>query len=66
MMGTSTELLGKELARQIHMLYAMKEERREKMTEFKLREQTMMKEIHRLVLDVRTGQSHLFGQEERP
>lgn len=63
-MGTNTELLGRELARQIHMLDALKEERKEKLKEFSTREQTIMKEIHRLALDVRTGQGGLFREGE--
>lgn len=63
MMGTQTELLGKELARQIHMLDALKEERKERMKDFQMREQSIIKEIHRLALDVPTGQSGLFRED---
>lgn len=58
-MGESTEQLGRELARQIHALQALKESRKESMKDFGAREQAIIKEIHRLALDVRTGQSRL-------
>lgn len=59
MSGTEVEHLGRELARQIHVLAALKEERKEKMKEFQMREQGILKEINRLAMDVRTGQSSL-------
>jgi hypothetical protein len=64
-MSVAVEQLGRELARQIHMLAALKEERKESMKGFQMREQAILKEIHRLALDVRTGQSSLYpeGQE---
>lgn len=58
--GMTTEHLGRELARQIHMLAALKDERKEKLKDFQMREQAIMKEINRLALDVRTGQSSLY------
>lgn len=57
---SQTELLGRELARQVHILGALREEKKMAMTDFKLREQTILKEIERLALDVRTGQANLF------
>lgn len=62
-MGISTEQLGRELARQIHMLAALKEEKKESMKGFQQREQAIVKEINRLALDVRTGQSSLYPKE---
>jgi len=59
----TTEHLGCELARQIHMLAALKDERKEALRDFSLREQTIVKEIHRLALDVRMGQSSLFASD---
>lgn len=64
MMGMQTELLGRELARQIHMLAALKQEKKETMKEFGHREETILKEINRLALDVRTGQSSLYPDEK--
>lgn len=59
--------LGRELARQIHAMAALRDEKKEAMTSFKLREQAIQKEIHRLAMDVRTGQSSLYPKagEER-
>ena len=67
-MGTNTELLGRELARQIHMLAALKDQRKEAMKDFGMREQAILKEINRLALDVRTGQGGLYPDRsaERP
>ena len=59
----TTEHLGRELARQIHMLAALKEERKQNMSDFKMREQAILKEINRLALDVRTGQSTMFSND---
>lgn len=59
----SVELMGKELARQIHLLDALKEERKETLKALQTREQAIIKEIHRLALDVRTGQNSLFGHD---
>jgi len=53
----SLELLGRELARQIHLLAALKDDRKEKLKDFAAREQAIVKEIARLALDVRTGQT---------
>jgi hypothetical protein len=64
-MGTSTELMGRELARQIHALAALKEERKEKLADFRTREQSILKEIMRLALDVRTGQGALYHLEKK-
>jgi hypothetical protein len=64
MNGQSVELMGRELARQIHMLAALKEERKELMKGFQMREQTIVKEINRLALDVRAGQSSLYPQSQ--
>lgn len=36
--------------------------KKEALTNFKLREQTIQKEIHRLAMDVRTGQSSLYAK----
>lgn len=63
-MNISAEQLGRELARQIHILAALKDEKKEVMQNFKMREQTIVKEINRLALDVRTGQSSLYPQTE--
>ncbi len=65
MSGTKTENLGRELARQIHMLAALKEQKKETMSDYKMREQAIVKEINRLALDVRTGQSSLYPNESR-
>ncbi len=58
-MSKTTEHLGRELARQIHVLAALEEERKERMKDFSVREQAIVKEINRLALDVRTGQTSL-------
>ena len=63
--GVTTEQMGRELARQIHALAALKEERKESMQSFKLREQCILKEINRLAMDVRTGQAGLYKEPER-
>ena len=64
-MGTSrTERMGQELARQIHALSALKDARKEAMRDFSTREQAILKEINRLVLDVRTGQTTLAMELE--
>jgi hypothetical protein len=65
MMGTREELMGRELARQIHSLASLKEERKESLKGFQLREQAILKEIHRLAMDVRLGQTSmdLRGQQ---
>ena len=60
------ELLGRELARQIHVLAALKDQKKEAMKDFGAREQAIIKEINRLAMDVRTGQSSLdLGAEPR-
>ena len=60
------ELLGRELARQIHMLASLKDQKKEAMKDFGAREQAIIKEINRLAMDVRTGQSSLeLGVESR-
>jgi hypothetical protein len=61
-MGPSTEQLGRELARQIHVLAALKESKKESLKGFQMREQAIVKEINRLALDVRTGQGGLYPQ----
>lgn len=58
-MGNQTERLGRELARQIHALAALKDARKEQMHDFSTREQAILKEINRLALEVRTGQTTL-------
>ena len=63
MKGSDVEQLGRELARQIHVLAALKDERKEAMKGFSQREQTILKEINRLAMDVRTGQSQMFRDE---
>lgn len=63
-MNISAEQLGRELARQIHMLAVLKDEKKEAMQNFKMREQSIVKEINRLALDVRTGQSSLYSRSE--
>lgn len=63
--ATTIEHLGRELARQIHVLAALREEKKLSMEHFKLREQSIQKEINRLAMDVRTGQSGLFDEAER-
>lgn len=63
-MSMTIEQMGRELARQIHALAALKEERKAAVQDFKLREETIRKEISRLAMDVRTGQSGLYA--ERP
>lgn len=65
-MTNSVEHLGRELARQIHMLAALKEEKKEAMKAFQVREQAIVKDINRLALDVRTGQSSLYPKTGRP
>lgn len=62
-MGMTTEHLGRELARQIHMLAALKDQRKETLKDFGMREQAILKEINRLALDVRTGQSTMFSND---
>ena len=64
-MSVAVEQLGRELARQIHMLAALKDEKKQTLKDFGMREQAILREIHRLALDVRTGQSRLYpeGQE---
>lgn len=62
-MGITTENLGRELARQIHMLAALKDQRKETLKDFGMREQAILKEINRLALDVRTGQSNMFSND---
>lgn len=54
--------MGRELARQIYALAALKEEKKEMLTSFKLRDEAIRKEINRLAMDVRTGQSGLYPQ----
>lgn len=56
-MPSSTEQMGRELARQIHMLAAVKQEKKEKLADFRMREEAIIKEINRLAMDVRTGQT---------
>lgn len=63
MMSIQTELLGRELAQQIHMMQALEQERKEAMKGFAQRKETILKEINRLALDVRTGQSSLYPGE---
>lgn len=63
-MNISKEQLGRELARQIHMLAALKDEKKEATQNFKMREQAIEEEINRLALDVRKGQSSLYPQPE--
>lgn len=58
------EMQGRELARQIHALHALKDERKEKMAEFRTREDTILKEINRLAMDVRTGQTSIPMDEQ--
>lgn len=65
MMQHSTEQLGLELARQIHALAALKEEKKEANKGFQQREQAIVKEINRLALDVRTGQRGLYAEPEK-
>jgi|CXWL01.1.fsa_nt_gi hypothetical protein len=60
---SALEHLGRELARQIHVLSALREERKIALDNFKLQEQQLTKEINRLALDVRMGQAELFGAE---
>lgn len=62
---TTIENLGRELARQIHVLAALRDEKQVAMENFKLREKAITKEINRLAMDVRTGQSGLFEESER-
>lgn len=64
-MGSQEELMGRELARQIHALASLKEERKEAMKGFQLREQAILKEIHRLAMDVRLGQTALDLRERK-
>lgn len=59
---TPMEQLGKELARQIHMLQGLKEERQIAMENFKMREKTIEREINRLAIDVRSGQVGLYQE----
>ena len=57
------EHLGRELARQIHVLSALREERKIALQNFKLQEEQLTKEINRLALDLRMGQTELFGTD---
>lgn len=63
-MSDTTMQLGRELARQIHVLAALKDERKESMKSFAQREQAIIKEINRLAMDVRTGQGRLYEATE--
>jgi len=63
-MSISREQLGCELARQIHMLAALRDEKKQSLQDFKMREQGIVKEINRLALDVRTGQSSLYPTDD--
>jgi len=60
MMDDADGNLGKELARQILMLSALEDERKTAMSDFKARELAIRKEIQRLAIDVRMGQTNLF------
>lgn len=62
-MESSLEHLGQELARQIHVLAAMKDERKIMLQNFKLQEEQINKEINRLAMDVRMGQASMFPKE---
>lgn len=64
-MSITTEQMGRELARQIHALAALKEERKGQLASFKMREQCIVKEINRLAMDVRTGQGGLYEEPKR-
>lgn len=63
-MANQTERLGRELARQIHALSALKDAKKEALRDFGTREQAILKEINRLALDVRTGQTTLAMDPE--
>jgi len=63
-MDVTTEQLGRELARQIHVLAALRDEKKEAMKSFGQREQAILKEINRLAMDVRTGQSGLYPRPD--
>ena len=43
MSGMSTEHMGRELARQIHMLAALEDQRKESMKDFAMRKQAILK-----------------------
>lgn len=58
-MESTIESMGRELARQIHALAGLKDERKEKLKDFQMREQCILKEINRLAMDVRVGQTSL-------
>lgn len=60
----SMETYGWELAQQIHALAALKDARKESMAGYKLQEQAILKEINRLAMAVRTGQSGLFDERQ--
>ena len=62
-MDSSMEHLGQELARQIHVLAALRDERKIMMQNFKLQEEQINKEINRLAMDVRMGQASLYPKE---
>lgn len=64
-MNGSIEHLGRELARQVRLLAALGEEKKLAMQDFKLREDSLRKEINRLSIDVSIGQGALFGDGER-
>lgn len=63
-MANQAERLGRELARQIHALSALKDAKKEALRDFGTREQAILKEINRLALDVRTGQTTLAMDQE--
>lgn len=63
-MNASVEHLGRELSRQIHVLAALREEEKVRRQGFKLQEEQIEREIHRLAMDISTGQVGLFGEEK--
>lgn len=58
---TGVEQLGRELARQVRMLAALADEKKVALEDFKLREDSIKKEITRLSIDVTIGQGALYG-----
>jgi len=59
MMDDADGNLGKELARHVLLLSALEDERKSAMADFKARETAIRKEIYRLSIDIRTGQTGL-------
>lgn len=55
--------LGRELARNIQVLHALKDEKDVAMQDFKTREKALMKEINQLAQEIRTPQMRLYKHD---